>query len=170
MPSPVVFEDGGQPNSPSTVEQQKGRLPSGLEGQPPGASATIEAAKTRQKIISIEKFTVTSDGTTGHVLVRFDIRNVSKTRGEVSGRIFALLKPETGLEDQWLVIPSAIVKNGMPSDYKKGQYFSISHFKPVEFRVKHKVDPEGFKQASIFIFNNQGDLICDKLINITGAE
>ncbi|MCK5836605.1 MAG: hypothetical protein KAH09_05015 [Desulfobacula sp.] len=165
-----AFEERGKSDPPSTVEQQKDRLPSGLKGQTPGASATIEASKAIQKAVSIEKFRVTRDGTNGHLLVRFDIRNVSKAPGEVSGRIFTLLKPDNDLENQWLVIPPATIKNGMPSDYKKGQYFSISHFKPIKFRVKNKVDPDVFKQASIFIFNNQGDLIFDKLIHITAAE
>jgi hypothetical protein len=141
-----------------------------LNGQTPEVSATIEAPEVIQKTVSIEKFTVTKDGTNGYLLVRFDIRNVSKAPGEVSGKIFALLKPNNSLENKWLVVPPAAVKNGMPSDYKKGKYFSISHFKPIKFRVKHKLDPDVFKQASIFIYNDQGDLIFDKLINIAEAE
>jgi len=68
------------------------------------------------------------------------------------------------------VVPTAALKDGVPSEYKKGQYFSIAHFKPVKFRIKNQADPDFFKKASIFIFNEQAQLIFEELINITEAE
>ncbi len=131
---------------------------------------SISGSKIVEKTVSIEKFIVTKDGTNGDLLVRFDIRNISKNPGDVSGRIFTVLKPENKIESQWLVVPTAPLKNGIPSAYRKGQYFSIAHFKPVKFRIKNQSDPDFFKKASIFIFNNQGDLIFEKLIDVTEAE
>lgn len=133
---------------------------------------TIRASKTPEgeKTVSIEKFVVTKDSTSGDLLVRFDIRNISKKPGEVSGRIFTVLKPDSQIESQWLVIPNAPLKDGIPSLFKKGQYFSIAHFKPVKFRIKNQSGPDSFKKASIFIFNNQGNLIFENLIDITEAE
>ncbi len=123
-----------------------------------------------EKTVSIEKFTVTKDGKNGDLLVRFDIRNISKKPGDVSGRIFTVLKPENQNDSQWLVVPTSPLKNGVPSLFRKGQYFSIAHFKPVKFRIKNESNPDFFKKASIFIFNNQGDLIFENLINVTEAE
>jgi hypothetical protein len=80
------------------------------------------------------------------------------------------LKPDNKIKDHWLVVPTSALKNGIPSEYRKGQYFSIAHFKPVKFRIKNQSDPEFFKKASIVIFNDQGDLIFEKLIDITEAE
>ncbi len=137
---------------------------------PSAASLENKPSKTINKTVSIEKFTVTKDGTNGDLLVRFDIRNISKTPGDVSGRIFTVLKPEDNLEEKWLVVPAANLDNGVPSEYKKGQYFSIAHFKPVKFRIKNQADPDFFKKASIFIFNEQAELIVEKLIDITEAE
>ncbi len=133
-------------------------------------SQSVNGSKVVEKTVSIEKFTVTKDGTNGDLLVRFDIRNISKNPGDVSGRIFTVLKPENQIESQWLVVPTAPLKNGIPSVFRKGQYFSIAHFKPVKFRIKNQSDPDFFKKASIFIFNNQGDLIFEKLIDVTEAE
>ena len=120
-----------------------------------------------EKTVDLEKFTVTKDGSTGDILVQFDIRNISKAPGDVSGRIFTVLKPDNGFEDQWLVVPKSAIKNGIPSEYRKGQYFSIAHFKPVKFRVNHPGDSEFYKKASVFVFNEQEDLIFEKLIDIT---
>jgi hypothetical protein len=126
--------------------------------------------RAENRIVSIEKFTVTKDGNNGDLLVRFDIRNISEGPGDVSGRIFTVLKPETGSHDQWLVVPSSGLNDGIPGEYRKGQYFSIAHFKPVKFRIKNTSGPDFFKTASIYIFNNQGELIFEKLIQITEGE
>jgi len=120
--------------------------------------------------VDIEKFSVTRDRGQGDLLVRFDIRNVSQKPGEVSGRIFTILKPESQSAikdtDQWLVVPSSPLDNGIPSHTKKGQYFSIAHFKPVKFRIKNISGQAFFTTASIIIFNDQGELMFKSDIDI----
>jgi hypothetical protein len=175
------LENRGKTNQLSKAEQQKNRVQSKLNAsklntaklntidKPPDVSAKFEQSKVIKKTVFIEKFAVTKDGTNGDLLVRFDIKNSSNKPGDVSGRIFTLLKPDSDIEDQWLVVPASALKNGIPSEYGKGQYFSIAHFKPVKFRIKNQADFGFFKKAAIFIFNDQGDLIFDKLIDITEA-
>ncbi len=120
--------------------------------------------------VDIEKFSVTRDRDQGDLLVRFDIRNVSEKPGEVSGRIFTILKPESRSTkkdtEQWLVVPSSPLDNGIPSQAKKGQYFSIAHFKPVKFRIKNIPGQAFFTTASIIIFNEQGELMFKSDIDI----
>ena len=123
-----------------------------------------------KKTVTIEKFSVTKEGGDKDLFVRFNIRNISKTPGDVSGRIFTVLKPDSRIGSQALVVPSAELENGVPVEYKKGQYFSISRFKPVKFKIKNHSDPNFFKKASIFIFNNDGELIFEELIHITEAN
>ena len=124
----------------------------------------------QEQTIAIEKFTVTRTGTDGDLAVRFDIRNLSKKPGGISGRIFTVLKPENAIESKWLVVPAAPLKNGIPSLYRNGQYFSISRFKPVQFTIKNQANPKLFKKASIYIFNDDGDLMFKSIIDITEAE
>jgi hypothetical protein len=123
-----------------------------------------------QKIVAIEKFSVTREGVDGDLLVRFDIRNMSDKPGGVSGRIFTILKPENKPQSEWLVVPKAPLKKGVPNQYKKGQYFSIAHFKPVKFRIENQEGPEFYKKASIYIFNEEGELMFESLIDITEEE
>jgi hypothetical protein len=122
------------------------------------------------KTVTIENFVVKESRSTQDLLVRFDLRKISGRPGDVSGRIFTILKPEQSSQDQWLVIPSAKLKKGIPFEYKKGQYFSIVNFKPVKFRIKNQGNPDFFKKASIFVFNEQKDLIFQKLVNITDVQ
>ncbi len=149
--------DAGMPQEePSVVQQQED-------------SGTPIVAKEAGKV-DIEKFSVTRDRGQGDLLVRFDIRNVSEKPGEVSGHIFTILKPESQSTkkdtDQWLVVPSSPLDKGIPSHTKKGQYFSIAHFKPVKFRIKNIPGQAFFTTASIIIFNDQGELMFQSDIDI----
>ena len=123
------------------------------------------------KRVAIEKFTVIEDEKSDDLLVSFDIRNISKSKGDVSGRIFTILRPETGAEARALISPAAAsIKNGLPAEYKKGQYFSIAHFKPVKFRVRNTQGHDFYKTASIYIYSNDGRLIFQKKIRIKNAN
>jgi len=153
----------------TTVEKRVAATPKELadENKQVQTQAELESKKPVQQIVTIEKFTVTRDGADGDLLVRFDIRNISDKPGGVSGRIFTLLKPDEKSERDWLVVPSAKLDKGVPLQYKKGQYFSIEHFKPVKFRIENQAGPDFFKKASIYIFNENGGLMFESLIDIT---
>lgn len=168
---PVIRDESDPQNTLSNgpVEQVNPALSSMAETEGNSLETPFEqkVPGTIEKTVDLEKFSVEKDEPTGDLLVRFDIRNISKQAGDVSGRIFIVLKPDTDSEDQWLVVPKSAIKNGIPSEYKKGQYFSIASFKPVKFRIKNPGDPELYKKACVFVFNEQADLIFEKLIDIT---
>lgn len=162
-----------KPDTSEVQPEEESVKPGKISGEKPesetvGENSSTDAAPPKK--VSIEKFTVVKDGNNGDLLVRFDIRNVSSSPGDVSGRIFTILKPETGGQDQWLVVPSSKLENDVPNEYRKGQYFSIAHFKPVKFRIKNQASPDFFKKASIYIFASEGVLMFEKHINITEAE
>ena len=160
-------------NSRIGVEKEKSSDNPGIGLTAQAATEVVQGtteSKAINKTVLIEKFAVIRNRAGKDLLVRFDIRNISKNQGDISGRIFTILRPDNDIEDQWLIVPSASLKSGIPSEHQKGQYFSIAHFKPVKFRIKSEVDPDFYKKASIFIFNSEGELIFEKLINITEAE
>ena len=134
---------------------------------------SITSEKLEKKInktVTIENFIVKKSKSNTDLLVRFDIRKIAKIKNDVSGRIFIVLRPDNAPEDRYLVVPTTSLNNGIPSDYNKGQYFSISNFKPVKFRINNQSNPDLFKTASIFIFNEQKDLIFQKIVNITEEQ
>lgn len=126
--------------------------------------------KERVNRVTVEKFTITRDALDKHLLVGFDIRNVSEKPGGVSGRIFAVLKPENSGQEDWLVLPTVPLKDGFPTVPEKGQYFSIAHFKPVRFRVENGKLPESFTKAAVYIYNEQGTLISETFMDIHPVE
>ena len=145
---------GKEPGAKKTLEKNERTLNNDLEEKAGGNSVTgltVQAAtetrdttesKIINKTVSIEKFAVVRNRAGKDLLVQFGIRNISKDQREISGRIFTILRPDNDQEDQWLVMPSAALKNRIPSENQKGQYFSIAHFKPVKFRIKSEVDPD----------------------------
>jgi hypothetical protein len=168
-------KDDGETSNPrhDTEKEEPARPPSAaLTGQAATGAVTNQTTETKamNKTVLIEKFAVIRNREGKDLLVRFDIRNISKSQGDISGRIFTVLKPASTTENEWLVVPVVALKNGIPSEHQKGQYFSIAHFKPVKFRIKSESDPDLYKKASIFIFNSEGELIFEKLIDITEAE
>ena len=126
--------------------------------------------KIVNKTVTIENFIVKNARSNNDLLVRFDIKKISNKSGDVAGRIFIVLSPDNASEDQKLVVPSTTLKNGIPSNYKRGQYFSIARFKPIKFRIKNQAAPDFFTKATIFIFNDQEELIFEKLVNITESQ
>ncbi|MBU0969012.1 MAG: hypothetical protein KKC20_00115 [Proteobacteria bacterium] len=157
--------------TPEPMPQELVLLPETDMAKENGQDSTgMESKELALRTVSIEKFIVTREGTGGDLLVRFDIRNISDAPGGVSGRIFTILKPENKTQKEWLVVPAGPLENGVPSQYRKGQYFSIAHFKPVKFRIESKAGPDFFKKAAIYIFNDNGDLMFESLIDITEAE
>ena len=166
--------------APKPAVAKKQNLKSATAASPePESDKTVQSSESApltkpikivNKTVTIENFIVKKSRTDKDLLVRFDIRKISKNPGDVSGRIFTVLRPDNTSEDQWLVVPPTTLKNGIPSEYIKGQYFSIANFKPIKFRIKNQADPDFYKKASIFIFNEQEDLIFEKLVAISEAQ
>ncbi|MEA2060644.1 MAG: hypothetical protein U9P10_09115 [Thermodesulfobacteriota bacterium] len=118
--------------------------------------------------VKVEAFKIEKDPAEGDLLVRFDIRNVSDNPGTISGRIFVVLKPDLKDESQWLVMPSVPLGNGEPSVPRRGQYFSIAHFKPVKFRVKSHQSYDLFTSAEIYVFNDSNEIMFTRNISYLG--
>jgi len=174
VPNPKMTESQEVNNTKKPQEKIEKNKPPEPESsdmnEPSPVLSEPKILRSLKQIIAIENFKVFKDGSSKDLLVRFDIKNISTELGDVSGRIFTLLKPDEQSKDQWRVLPSADLKDGIPFEYKKGQYFSISHFKPVKFRIKQQLDPDLFKIAAIYIFNDEGDLIVEEHLDITRPE
>ncbi|MEN8211680.1 MAG: hypothetical protein ABFR31_08170 [Thermodesulfobacteriota bacterium] len=170
--TPLKPESKENKKKPAKVEKKEDKAEpiSDKIVKDPESASSAKSTKIANKTVTIEDFTVRKSGSNKDLLVRFDIRKISEKPGDVSGRIFTVLRPDNTLEDQRLVVPSTTLKNGIPSEYKKGQYFSIAHFKPIKFRINTQAEPDFFKKASIFIFNEQAELIFEKMVTIGEAQ
>lgn len=123
------------------------------------------------RLVAVEKFSVTRASGGQELRVRFDIRNIKEGPGEISGRIFLVLKPEAGTASNWIVVPKApLAPSGIPSVYKRGQYFSISRFKPVKFTINSPANPGSLKTAAVYIFSDDGGLIYEDVMAFSLEE
>ena len=122
-------------------------------------TAESEKIKPLPEMIGIERLKVSRDGRNRDLLVGFDVRNISVDLSTITGYVFIILKPDTLSEANWLVLPKAKTDKGKPVNYQKGQFFSIVHFKPVNFKVKTKLAHNSFKMATVFVYGDDGKLI-----------
>lgn len=159
VPEPGMVDYGEDP--PHSNGMKVGFLP---DGGP--SDGLFEIMPPDVEIVGIEKIRVVNDKKNGDLLVRFDIRNISADLKVVSGYIFVVLKPASIPVSDWLVLPSVPIVKGRPSKSKQGQYFSIAHFKPVNFRVKSSRSPGDFKLATVFVFGEAGGMIAMHDVNL----
>ncbi len=127
----------------------------------------VEESVKLLQIIDIEDFQVKKDAAGQDLLVTFDVKKKTGRSGTIAGHVFVLLKPDPGIDTDWVVLPSVSLENEMPVLPSQGQFFSIVHFKPVRFRVRSEANPDDFKAASVLIFNDKDDkLLLKKDISI----
>ncbi|MFP4446594.1 MAG: hypothetical protein ACLFPD_10165 [Desulfosudaceae bacterium] len=120
--------------------------------EPPAAD---ESAADPPPMVDLKQFEVVQSPGDSALRVRFRIHKTSGWEGDVSGRIFVVLKDDSGLE---LVAPAAHLKDGVPTRIERGEYFSIARFKPVELKVWAS-HPAALEQATVFVFLPDGKLL-----------
>ncbi|MCP3901571.1 MAG: hypothetical protein GY707_17830, partial [Desulfobacteraceae bacterium] len=119
------------------------------------------------KNVAIERFMIVKEELSGDLLVRFRVLNIASEKGDASGRVFVVLSSKNSLETKQLVVPSVSLKDNIPTVPRRGQYFLISHFKPVKFRIRNILNPELYDTATVLIFGKDSTLILNEEINIS---
>ena len=119
------------------------------------------------KNVGIERFMIVKDEISGDLLVSFRVLNVKSEKGDASGRVFVVLSSEDGTEAGQLVVPKVQLKNNIPTIPRRGQYFSIAHFKPVNFKIRNVLNPELYTKATVLVFGKGSVLILNEEINIS---
>lgn len=128
-------------------EKKKKTKPQKVEKKP---KPTIEKVS-----VGVEAFTMTRVADSKYTKIKFHIRNLSKVK-RISGYVFVILKPESGKQQDWLVLPPVLLKDEEPSIYKRGRFFSINHFKSMNFKFKNNFEGE-YKNATVFVYSKPAD-------------
>ncbi len=97
---------------------------------------------------------------------QFILKNAGASESKIQGYTFLVFKPEEGSSEVPRGSPWTPLKDGQPTIYKKGQYFSIARFKYVRGTVPQIQDVERFRTATIFVYTESGDLLIEKVFNI----
>jgi len=133
-----------------------------IPGSPQSAIAPPpEAPKVR---VSVESLNVSrSEVNDNTVLVRFNLRKMNQGSDNISGHAFVVLRlAESEARTRNVTIPWASLDNGTPSPTSRGQYFSISRFKPMKFERRNIKRLEQFSRLTVYVFNAEGDLLLEE--------
>jgi len=111
--------------------------------------------------VDVENMDIFHDAKKNILRVKFILRKTEPTIKNVSGRAFVVLKSDNDEKDP-LVLPSVSLASGKPSQVKRGQYFSIAHFKWMKFEKRYQPVTESFQRVTAFIFTTKGELLLEK--------
>ncbi len=100
--------------------------------------------------------------------IAFKVINMGTRKQPVSGRAFIILKDAYAQQDQWLVLPSAMLIDKRPVQ-SSGQRFQIYNYRTIKFQVAHE-NPALFVQATIFIYKDSGELIFERDFNLEPVD
>ena len=149
---------GGLPDNSASIETKP---------DPTDVDKTVLLTGEKQPSASIEDFVVLFEPGSNILKVQFKIINLSLNSQPVSGHAFVILKDDEVDEDRWLIFPQVTLSSGKPSQYNKGQYFSIFRFKTVNFKAQYEADPKRFNNANVLVYNTTGDLLLEKSYPVT---
>jgi len=130
----------------------------------------VPAAPENDPPVSIGEFGVSYETASNTFRAQFIIRNNGPDSTPVSGYTAIILKNLDTSPDEWLTLPTLKLAAGVPTGAKKGQYFSIYRFKTVRFMVKSKIDPQQFNTATVYVFDENNELLLEKNIQINIQE
>jgi hypothetical protein len=97
---------------------------------------------------------------------QFIVKNIDPKGGKIKGYTFVVLEPKEGSEEPLAVFPLTPLKDGKPAVAKKGQYFSISRFKPVSGTFPDRKTIEPFETATIYVYSEAGSLLVEQVYEI----
>ena len=156
-PEPVPVQEFPAEQAPAPGEQtETGQEHAGEVESPP---------------VSVENLAVVHEQDRPLLRVTFLVRKGDAEPESVSGHAFVVLKQQNDSSgDSWVLIPWAKVEEGRPSPANRGQFFSISRFKPMKFETTGVSDPGRFDLLTVYIFSTGGELILEKDFSMTAEE
>ena len=96
----------------------------------------------------------------------FALKNVDRESGRIAGHTFVVLKPEEGSREPVRAFPWSPMKDGKPTIFKRGQFFSIARFKFVRGTLTDVSTINRFKTATVHVYSDTGRLLVEKVFEV----
>jgi hypothetical protein len=175
----MVLEGPSEPEEKPATDE---RPPEEASEGPPSAdaaaqeteakgSAAAEVGGTEEETrvmtsapVSVEKLEIERKGEKALFDYRFIVKKVGQD-ARVKGYTFLVLQPEEGSEEPPLVRPLVPLENGRPASFEKGQFFSITRYKPVSGSFTHEA-VEWFTRATVYVFSEDGEVMVEKVFEL----
>jgi len=137
----------------------------------PGNPEKSRIATLLSSEISIRDFkVVTSESEPDIINFTFTVFNNTEDNRLVSGYI-AMIAQNEDINPPICGASSMVeVKNGVPVDYRKGQFFAIKYSKPLKGCIKRPKGGVGFKEIVIFVYSIEGDISLKKSFKIDPSQ
>jgi hypothetical protein len=152
----------GAGNVPQPVNQEK--------ATPPAVTAAVEEADKafQETRAGINDPTVMHDDTS--LTVSFKLVNLGTGVEPLSGYVHIIaLKKDPNPPQPW-PNPKAVLKNGIPLDYRQGRHFSIKRYKTIRGEYFFDSKAETPSAVKVLVYDESGELILEKQLDVKGLE
>jgi hypothetical protein len=116
--------------------------------------------------VAVENFKIYTRANENLLRVQFKIKNTSPNNQRVAGHTIVVLKGGQLRQNQWLTIPRISLSNGKPTGRQRGHPFGINNFKTMRFKTNLPKSPEIYREASVYIFTQKGNLLLEKNFSV----
>jgi hypothetical protein len=104
------------------------------------------------------------------VRFQFSLKNADAEGRKASGYTFVVLKPKADSPEPARGSPWTPLKDGVPTVFKRGQYFSISRFKFVRGVIPQIQDLNRFDTATVYVYTEEGEVALAAVFNIESVK
>lgn len=153
--TPPARSPAPEPASPKTAS-----LPEPpTEAEPPlPAMEDLNDAAPLVSPVGIEDFGTSIGELSGALTVECKVTNIDPDLEKAEGHVILVLRPDADGDSGGLALPPVTLVGGRPTGNDEGKAFSISNFKRIRFTAGEETQPDRFRVATLFVFNNEGDL------------
>lgn len=147
----VQHNDAG----PEADESQEGRSTGQTAGSP---------GKRIGDVVGVEDLTVTKQGT--KLTVQFRLVKLSEGESPADGHVYIIAMNGSTQPPQFWTYPKVALREGVPVEYQRGEYFKIRRFKMI--RGVYFLDTEAERPSSIkvIVYDTSGELMLEKEIEV----
>lgn len=131
---------------------------------PESTGADPMLAAVNQGLVDADKLTMEPETDNKAVRFQFNLNNLRPEIRSVSGFLFLVLGNPAANPPTVAVYPEVEFKQGKPADFKKGSQFNIRHGKTVRGRIDKLTGASTYKQAWIYAFSDDGQLLLRKML------
>lgn len=150
---------------PVRVAASQKEQPAEQKANSPGAETVSDSDMS----VDVESFRVIPKRDENLLRIQFKIKNTTANSQKVSGHAIVVLKADPLQQARWLTIPRMALTNGKPTGRQRGYSFAINHFKTMRFKTNLPKSPEIYRDATVYVFTRNGNLLLEKEFQVSLA-
>ena len=138
------------------------------------AASSILTSEPRETVplrsperISVENFKMRSDLVGNALDFEFHLKNVDPEGRRFSGYTFAVLEPAKDSRDLFRACPQALLVDGRPSLFQKGEFFSIVRFKVVRGTFPNVGAIDRYGTITVYVYSKAGELSVEEVFEVS---